>query len=83
MTQIINIENSKLQLSDLLALVRGGDEVIVQEANMPIARISSLVKSVAPKERKPFIFGLSAGMGTVPDDFNDELPMEFWLGDDA
>ena len=29
MTQIINIENSKLQLSDLLALVQGGNEIIV------------------------------------------------------
>ncbi len=32
---------------------------------------------------KPMVLGLFEGMGTVPDDFNDELPIEFWLGDDA
>ncbi len=81
MTTVINIETSKYQLSDLLALVRGGNEVIVQEADQPIARIAPI--AIADKSRKPFVFGLSAGLGTVPDDFNDELPMEFWLGDDA
>jgi hypothetical protein len=29
MTHIINIETSKYQLSDLLALVQGGNEIIV------------------------------------------------------
>ena len=82
MTQIINIETSKYQLSELLALVRGGSEVIVQEGNKPVARFSALVLA-EEQPRKPFIFGLSVGMGTVPDDFDDELPMEFWLGEDA
>jgi antitoxin (DNA-binding transcriptional repressor) of toxin-antitoxin stability system len=82
MTTIINIETSKLQLSDLLDLVRGGNEVIVQESDTPVARIAPILIE-DDKPRKPFIFGLSAGLGTVPDDFDDELPMEFWLGEDA
>jgi antitoxin (DNA-binding transcriptional repressor) of toxin-antitoxin stability system len=82
MTTIINIETNKYQLSDLLALVRGGNEVIVQEADKPTVKLS-LAESSQPRKPKPLVLGLLAGKGTVPDDFNDELPMEFWLGEDA
>ena len=85
MTQIINIETSKYQLSELLALVRGGSEVIVQEGNLPTVKLS--LADVQPKAqqsgRKPLVLGLFEGKGTVPADFDDELPMSFWLGEDA
>jgi antitoxin (DNA-binding transcriptional repressor) of toxin-antitoxin stability system len=74
MTTTINIETTQYQLSELLALVRAGGEVIVQEGNAPVALLSPVA---AKREKKPFIFGLSAGLGTVPDDFNDELPEEY------
>jgi antitoxin (DNA-binding transcriptional repressor) of toxin-antitoxin stability system len=82
MTTIINIETSKYQLSDLLALVRDGNEVIVQEANMPRVKLS-LAEAPTFKTPKPLVLGLLEDKGTVPDDFNDELPIEFWLGEDA
>ncbi len=84
MTTIINIETSKLQLSDLLELVRGGNEVIVQEGTTTVARVLPPEKVIS-REAKPFIFDLSASSGKMmmSDDFDDELPMEFWLGDDA
>jgi antitoxin (DNA-binding transcriptional repressor) of toxin-antitoxin stability system len=87
MTTIINIETSKYQLSDLLALVRGGNEVIVQEGDTPVLHIA---EPALPPPKKPFIFGLSQGKYQqsatkfwMSDDFDDELPMSFWLGDDA
>lgn len=83
MTTIINIETSKLQLSDLLDLVRGGNEVIVQEGNTTLARVLPPEESVAekPKRHGP---GLFAGAEFfMADDFNDELPTSFWLGEDA
>lgn len=83
MTTIINIETSKLQLSDLLDLVRSGNEVIVQEANMPPVKLILAETTSQTPILKPMVLGLFEGMGTVPDDFNDELPMEFWLGEDA
>ena len=50
MTKIINIETDTYTLAELLAIVRGGDEVIVQEANMPVARIlPSSSDVVAPR----------------------------------
>lgn len=81
MTKIIDIESGKYTLSELLAIVRGGDEVIVQEANMPPVKLI-LAEGNQPRTRKPLVLGLFEGMGTVPDDFNDELPIEFWLGED-
>ncbi len=54
MTTIINIETSKLQLSDLLDLVRGGNDVIVLEADTPVAKLIA----VEPPQQKPRRHGL-------------------------
>jgi antitoxin (DNA-binding transcriptional repressor) of toxin-antitoxin stability system len=83
MTRIINIEANTYKLSELLALVRGGDEVIVQEANMPAVKLSLADTSMANNIPKPLVVGLFEGQGIIPDDFDDELPMEFWLGEGA
>ncbi len=85
MTTIINIETSKYQLSDLLTLVQGGNEVIVQEGAKIVARLLPPEEEPVAQKAKPFIFDLSAASGkmVMSDDFDDELPMEFWLGDDA
>ncbi len=64
-------------------MVRSGDEIIVQEANMPPVKLILAEATNQTPKLKPLVLGLFEGMGTVPDDFNDELPMEFWLGDDA
>jgi antitoxin (DNA-binding transcriptional repressor) of toxin-antitoxin stability system len=81
MTTIINIETSKLQLSDLLDLVRGGNEVIVQEGEMPVAKLIA----TEPTQQKPRRHGsgLFAGQITMREDFDDELPMSFWLGEES
>lgn len=36
-------------------------------------------EEVRPKER---VFGMYEGQGWISDDFNDELPDEFWFGED-
>jgi antitoxin (DNA-binding transcriptional repressor) of toxin-antitoxin stability system len=82
MTTIINIETSKYQLSDLLALVRGGNEVIVQEANQVIARVLPPENHTTEKPKR-YGPGLFAGSALyIAEDFDDELPMSFWLGED-
>jgi antitoxin (DNA-binding transcriptional repressor) of toxin-antitoxin stability system len=87
MTTTIDIETTQLQLSDLVALVRTGGEVIVQEDETPVLHIS---KPIIPVRKKPFIFGLSQTKNQhsettfwMSEDFDDELPMSFWLGEDA
>lgn len=82
MTKIINIETDKFTLAELFALVRGGDEVIVQEANQVIARVlpPENHSTDKPKRYGPGLFAGSALY--IAEDFDDELPMSFWLGED-
>ena len=82
MTKIINIETTTYRLSELLAMVRSGDEIIVQEANLPPVKLI-LAESRNSRQTNTLVLGLFEGMGHIPDDFNDELPIEFWLGEDA
>jgi len=36
----------------------------------------------AAEPRKERVFGMYDGQGWISDDFNDELPDEFWFGED-
>ena len=65
------------------------EELIAQARELPITQrktmIHELVESLNPEEEvtsdtKKRIAGLHAGQGWVSDDFNDELPDSFWLG---
>ena len=61
--------------------MRGGSEVIVQEANKPAVTLS-LTKSHGIEKSKRYGPGLFTGKITMRDDFDDALPMEFWFGED-
>jgi len=39
-------------------------------------------KLETPPQSKPMIFGLHAGMGEMTDDFDDQLPDAFWMGEE-
>ncbi len=78
MTKTVSISEAQSELQGLLALARNGDEVIIEENGEPLARLVPIEK---PKEQKQRIFGLGKGYW-MSDDFDDELPDEFWLGDD-
>ena len=75
MTKIVSINEAQTQLQGLLALARNGDEVIIEENGEPSARLIPIEKS-EPKQR---VLGLGRGEGYfMSDDFDDELPDEFW-----
>ncbi len=78
-TRIIDILKGQPQLSDLLALVSGGDEVSIVEGEKPLARIVPTPTAPSEKQRIP---GLNSGHGPVwmSDDFDEPLPDEFWTG---
>lgn len=40
------------------------------------------VKEATETQNQPRIAGLHAGMGWMSDDFDDELPDSFWLGEE-
>ncbi len=76
MTKTVSISEAQTQLPGLLALARvSGDEIIIEENGEPSARLIPIEKS-EPKQR---VLGLGRGEGYfMSDDFDDELPDEFW-----
>ena len=65
----VNIHEAKSKLSQLLARVEAGEEVIIARAGHPIARISGI-----KQPRGGRILGRDAGLFEVPDDFDAPLP---------
>ena len=66
------MHEAKSQLSRLVDLAEGGEEVVIQRSGRPVARI------VAMERRRPVAeaFGAMRGEIHIADDF-DELPDEF------
>ncbi|HLM61068.1 MAG TPA: type II toxin-antitoxin system prevent-host-death family antitoxin [Pyrinomonadaceae bacterium] len=78
MTKTVSLNEAQTQLQGLLALARSGDEVIIEENGEPLARIVPIQKN-EPKER---VLGLREGQVWTSDDFDEELPDSFWLGEE-
>ena len=78
MTKTVSIREAQSQLQGLLALTRNGDEVIIEENGEPLARLVPIEKF----ELKQRILGLREGQVWTSDDFDDELPDSFWLGEE-
>ncbi len=78
MTKIVSINEAQTQLQGLLALARNGDEVIIEENGEPSARLIPIKK----KQQKERVLGLREGQVWTSDDFDDELPDSFWLGEE-
>jgi len=78
MTKIVSINEAQSQLQGLLALTRNGDEVIIEENGQPLARLVP-IENFEPKQR---ILGLREGQVWTSDDFDEELPDSFWLGEE-
>ena len=64
-------------LSDLLARVALGEEIVFAEGGRPIAR---LVPMEPQEPSKPRIAGLHEGQGWTSEDFDAPLPDDFWAG---
>jgi prevent-host-death family protein len=76
MTQV-NMHEAKSRLSQLVAEVEGGGEVVLARAGVPVARIVPYAAEPLP-ERK---FGAMKGRARVDDSFFDPLPpeeMQYW-----
>ena len=73
--QTIDIHEAQGRLSELLAFVMAGNEVVVTQAQEPVMRLVPVERG----ERKR-IAGLHAGMGWISDDFDAPLPDDFGAG---
>ena len=76
MTKTISL-NENISIQTVIALTKDGDEVVIEENGEPIAKITPIAeaKGTKPKQR---IFGLGKGKTWMSEDFDDELPDEFW-----
>lgn len=64
----VNIHEAKSQLSRLIEAAVGGEDVVINKAGTPVARI-------VPVQDKPAIrFGLMQGEIKIADDFDAPLP---------
>ncbi|MCE7874713.1 type II toxin-antitoxin system Phd/YefM family antitoxin [bacterium CPR1] len=69
----VNVHEAKTRLSQLLAQVEAGEDVVIARAGTPVARLVAVV----PEKRKR-ILGRDDGIIEVPDDFDAPLPPEVW-----
>jgi len=73
------VEIQQIQaLKELLSLVDKGTEVILTRESTPIARLVPIVPSPTGYR----VAGLHPGTIWMSDDFDEPLPIEFWLGED-
>jgi prevent-host-death family protein len=68
-TRHVNVHDAKTNFSKLLKLVERGEEVIIDRAGHPIARIIRL--AAEPSDRVP---GSAKGAITVGDNFDAPVP---------
>ncbi len=64
----VNTYEAKAKLSELLRRARDGEEIIIAQAGVPIARLVPVAAA-----RTSSRLGLDAGAFAVPDDFNEPL----------
>lgn len=75
MTKTISIGEVNNSVQTLIALTKNGDEIVLEENGKPLAKVTPIVQP----DQKPRIAGRGTGKGYfMSDDFNDELPDEFW-----
>lgn len=75
MIRIVNVEEAKNQLPDLLVLALDGNQVIITEDGKPLARLVPIASS-----KKKRVAGLNRGKIWTSEDFDEPLRDEFWVG---
>lgn len=78
-TKTIDISTTSLTLEKLLEQLEPDTEILLTRGGAPLARVEAVQEPPQQQER---ILGLHRGEIWMSDDFDDELPDEFWLGDD-
>jgi prevent-host-death family protein len=66
---LVNIHEAKTHLSQLLARVAEGEEIVIVKSGTPIARLVAV-----ERQSRRRVFGQDRGLFEVPDDFDDPLP---------
>ena len=67
MTVTVNVQHAKTHLSQLLARVEAGEEVVIARRGKPVATLAATTPAPRP---------MGFVEGSVPDSFFDPLPQE-------
>ncbi len=74
-TQTINIEKVEKQLAELLEIVALNGEIVIAQNGKALARLEPV-----PRTKKKRVAGLNRGTIWTSEDFDAQLPDDFWLG---
>jgi hypothetical protein len=77
----IDLETTHLTLEELLAELDSNTELLLMRGDSPVAKVAPVEPTKPITPRKQRILGLHAGGAWMSDDFDDELPISFWLGE--
>mgnify|MGYP005847699501 CR=1 FL=1 len=70
----VNVHEAKTHLSELLAKVAAGENVVIARRNKPIARLVPVQPE--PEKLPPRVIGLAKGKITIPDAFFEPMDAE-------
>lgn len=75
MTKTLSINDVSIDI--VIKSAKNGEEIVLEENGKPIAKITPIeeTEQTEPKQR---VFGLGKGKTWMSNDFDDELPDEFW-----
>jgi prevent-host-death family protein len=73
---LVGVHEAKTHFSRLLAAVERGEEVVIERAGHPVARLVAY----APAQPRR-LFGQDAGRFTVAEDFDEPMPIVLFTGD--
>ncbi len=79
--EMVNVHAAKTHLSQLLARVEAGEEIVIGRAGHPVARLVPFAGVATPRRR----FGGWRGRGWISDDFDAPLPesiLKAFLGEE-
>ncbi len=74
MIQTLSVNDISIQT--VIKHAKNGDEIILEENGKLIAKITPIIETEKPKKNR--IAGLGKGTMWMSEDFDDELPDEFW-----
>jgi prevent-host-death family protein len=78
MTRTISISEIQNSAQAIIDLTRNGDKIVIEENGNPVAKVTPIEPIEKTENLQPRIAGLREGRSWMSDDFDDELPDEFW-----
>lgn len=72
--ETVTIHQAETNLSQLLSRVELGEEIVISDQGVPIAK---LVPFRSSSNRRSSL-GMDSGKLIIAEDFNDSLPDDFW-----